>query len=281
MTFEKGIFIISFDTELAWGTQGKTRFLDAYRNTRTVIDEMLKILEQYHLSATWAVVGQLFQEPIEPNDIWHASDVVHRIMACPVPQEIGCHSFSHATHLSSCDADCMHHDLTKCREMARAWGITMESFVYPRNVVKHTNQLAAQGFRIFRDRDNAWYNKFPGVSQWFAHILDAYLWPYAPVGSLSNHRGVLSVPGNQFFTHRQRWTRWLPVSFQVRKARNGLRRAIQERKIFHLWTHPENIATNPEKLLPGFRAICAQAAQLRDEGVLESMTMGQLARRYG
>lgn len=281
MTFEKGIFVISFDTELAWGTQGKARFLDAYRNTRAVVDEMLKILGQYHLSATWAVVGQLFQEPTEPNDIWHASDMVRRIMACPVPQEIGCHSFSHATHLPSCDADCIHHDLTKCRGIARAWGIGMESFVYPRNIVKHTDQLASHGFRIFREEDNTWFNRLPGILPWFGHILDAYLSPWAPVGTIRNQAGVLSVPGNQFFTHRTRWTRWLPVSFQIRKSKHGLHRAICERKIFHLWTHPENLATDQKHLLDGFRQICKYAAQLRDDGVLENMTMGQLAHRYG
>jgi hypothetical protein len=281
MNFEKGIFVICLDTELAWGTQGKPRYEHAYRNTRAVIEEMLNILGRYQLSATWAVVGKLFLDKTEENDIWHVPDAVRRIMACPVPQEIGCHSFAHTLYESSCDADCVHQDLAQCRALARTWDLKMESFVYPRNVVKYAEQLSSHGFRIFRDRDNTWYNRLPGVLRRAGHALDAYCWPYAPVGTLTRTHGVLAVPGNQFFTHRMGWARWLPVSFQVRKACHGLEHAARQRKIFHLWTHPFNVATDPRNLLEGFRKICEHAARLREKDILENMTMGQLAHRYG
>ncbi len=280
MTLTKGVFIISLDTELAWGTQGNPRFLRAYRGTRAVVDEMLKILAQYHLSATWAVVGQLFLEPTEPNDIWHAPDIVRRIMSCPVPQEIGCHSFSHRTDRTSCDAACFDRELEQCRHLAYARNINLESFVYPRNRVTFSERLLSHGFRIFRGRDNVWYDRLPGMLRRVGHLLDAYLWPYAPVSMPVRHGDMLAIPGNQFFVHRTGWARFLPVSFRTRKAFHGLQRAVRERKVFHLWTHPENIAADPQSLLPGFRDVCARAARLRDDGVLDNMTMGQFARSY-
>lgn len=278
---DTGIFTISFDTELAWGTQGAPRFRKAYQNTRTVVDDILRMLERHRLSATWAVVGQLFLEPKTDNDIWHAADMVRRIQACPVRQELACHSFMHATHLSSCDEKCFDHDLARCQEVARAWGISFDSFVYPRNIVKYSERLAPHGFRIFRDHDNTWYNHLPGPLAALGHGIDAYCWPFAPVGTIARRGGVLAVPGNQFFVHRQGWARLLPVAFQVSKAMHGLRRAARERKSFHLWTHPFNIATDPVSLLRGFERICAEAARLRDEGILENMTMRDIAHRYG
>jgi hypothetical protein len=157
----------------------------------------------------------------------------------------------------------------------------IRGFVYPRNIEKHIEQLASNGFRIFREPDNTWYHRLPGVLRRIGHVVDAYCWPYTPIGTLHRRDGMLGIPGNQFFTHRTGWARFLPISFQVRKARNGLRRAVRERKIFHFWTHPENIATDSYALLSGFRKVCALAAQLRDDGVLENMTMGQVSHRYG
>lgn len=277
----KGVFMISFDTELAWGTHGDSRYAQAYKHTREVVDIVLEILERHRLSATWAVVGQLFLESSEQNDIWHAPDIVQRIVACPVHQEIGCHSFSHNTYESSCDCACFDRDLEQCQAVALDRGIALESFVYPRNVVKYPERLAAHGFRIFRGCGNEWYHQFHGMLRRIGHAVDAYCWPYAPVGALSRKDGVLTMPGNQLFLHRVGWARWVPVGFQVRKAIHGIDRAARERKIFHLWTHPFNLATDTRNLVSGFQKICEHAAHLRDKGVLENMTMGQLAHRYG
>jgi hypothetical protein len=280
MTLTKGIFVISLDTELAWGTNGNPRFLRAYRDTRPIVDAMLKILEHYRLSATWAVVGELFAEPTEPNDIWHASDMIRRIMACPVPQEIGCHSFSHRTQRDSCNVQCFDRELERCTQVARTWNITLESFVYPRNAVKFPERLSAHGFRIFREQDDVWYGRLPGIFRRIGHAVDAYFWPRTTVGMPVRRGDVLAIPGNQYFVHRAGWAKLLPVSFRTRKAFHGLQRAARERNVFHFWTHPENIATDPRALLMGFRDVCARAAQLRDAGVLDNMTMGQLAHHY-
>lgn len=306
MTINKGTFVMSFDTELAWGTQGAERYRSAYEGTRETISRMLDILSKNRLSATWAVVGHLFVDSCGPwqgrkhpeierkgewftsdpgtdvrtDPLWYAPDVVEKIMSCPVEQEIGSHSFSHIVHEEFCDVHCFDSELKECRRVAQQKGIQLRSFVYPRNIVKHTQVLADNGFTIYRSRDNVWYYGLSRKLRKVAHGLDAYLWPFPPVGVPKRHDGVTSIPGNYLYEHRIGWARRLPVSFRVRKAVNGLKRAARTGKVFHLWSHPFNLATDPDALLDGFDAICREAARMRDVGSLQNLTMGQLAEHY-
>jgi hypothetical protein len=70
--------------------------------------------------------------------------------------------------------------------------------------------------------------------------------------------------------------RLLPVSLRVRRARKGLAEAVRQRGVFHLWTHPTNLADETEAMLGGLRAILAEASELRARGRLEVRTMGAL-----
>ena len=64
--FDKGVFTLSLDTELAWGMIDKPISLinnkEYFYNTRKVIDKIIELLEKYQISATWAVVGALLLE---------------------------------------------------------------------------------------------------------------------------------------------------------------------------------------------------------------------------
>ena len=69
----------------------------------------------------------------------------------------------------------------------------------------------------------------------------------------------------------------IPIAARVAKAKAGLRRAVREGKIFHLWFHPFNLACDREAMFAGLREILAEAARLRDSGVLDVRTMSGLA----
>ena len=145
-----------------------------YRNERQVIYRLLKLIEDYGIRATWAVVGHLFLSECQSVDghkhpeitrppyswfekdwfdadpcsdenahpMWYGRDIVARILKCTVPQEIGSHTFS---HIIVGDPDCRPEDfdseLRRCRQLAKSHGITLKSFVFPRNSVGHLNVL--------------------------------------------------------------------------------------------------------------------------------------------
>src|SRR5687767_9232224 len=63
MGLERGVFVLSLDTELAWGSFDHTpvaAFANRYPDLRGTIRRLLDLFERYELSATWAVVGHLF-----------------------------------------------------------------------------------------------------------------------------------------------------------------------------------------------------------------------------
>lgn len=70
--------------------------------------------------------------------------------------------------------------------------------------------------------------------------------------------------------------RFIPLRSRINKALKGIQKAIKEKKIFHLWFHPFNIATNQEKLLRGLEEIFIKVYEERNKGNLDVMTMKQI-----
>ena len=131
MNFDRGVFTISIDFELIWGTldkHGPERFRAACELERKeIIDRLLGLFEEFEIPATWCIVGHLFlaecqadngqkhPEIVRPTHPWMQQDwfafdpcdseqhdhlflgrsLVEKIRACRVAQEIGCHTFSH------------------------------------------------------------------------------------------------------------------------------------------------------------------------------------------
>ena len=128
----RGACVVSIDTELAWGeahrrdgTEGRPPLRRRARGHRP---PARRCSPATTWPATWAVVGHLFLDalrrrrprtpprpgharlrlarratgwPSTPaptladDPYWYGRDIVDAILACPVPQEVGSHSFSH------------------------------------------------------------------------------------------------------------------------------------------------------------------------------------------
>jgi hypothetical protein len=76
--FEKGVFTISLDFELLWGSfdSGKHRkFMShfarnggAFETTRAIVDRLLALFQKYDIRVTWATLGHLFLDHCEALD---------------------------------------------------------------------------------------------------------------------------------------------------------------------------------------------------------------------
>jgi peptidoglycan/xylan/chitin deacetylase (PgdA/CDA1 family) len=132
---ERGAFVVSIDTEMAWGMAHRPEAVEAavrrgdYDDERRLVDRALDVFERHGIAATWAVVGHLFLDRCDagpggrphpdlarPSYGWlgerdwfgidpctaldaapafYGRDIVERILGCPVDQELACHGFSH------------------------------------------------------------------------------------------------------------------------------------------------------------------------------------------
>jgi peptidoglycan/xylan/chitin deacetylase (PgdA/CDA1 family) len=310
-------FIISLDEELVWGSFDHTapaRFAERYPDLRGVVRELLRVFDRHDVPATWAIVGHLFlhsctrgadgrahpellrprhawfqgdwlsQDPCTDrtrDPLWYGDDLVDLVRGARVAHEIGCHSFSHVVYGDvGCTEAVAESDLSACLEAARPRGIVLRSFVFPRNAEGHHGVLQRHGFAAYRGEDPSWYRTLPGTARRAAHLFDQAAALPPPVTEPSEKLpGLWNFPGSMLLLHTDGVRRLIPFASRVLKARAGLRRAIRERKLFHLWFHPFNVARHRDGMLDTLDAILADAARLRDRGELDIMTMGGLAKR--
>jgi peptidoglycan/xylan/chitin deacetylase (PgdA/CDA1 family) len=313
---ERGAFVVSIDTELAWGeahrrdgSQRGHRF-DA---ERPVIDAILDLFTRYRIAATWAIVGHLFldacgddggdphpdlvppaydwldegwlavdpRSTIEAAPHWYGRDIVDAVLACPVPQEVGSHSFSHViVDDPACTPEVFGSELAVAGRVAADRGVELRSFVYPRNSIGQIERLAEHGYRSYRGGRPA--APFAGRRGWQRRALTLVdkLRPLPGSATLPARHGsgVWNVPQTYLFAPATTGRR-LPPALWARRPRARLRQAARDRSLFHLWFHPYNVTADPERALAALEVVCREAARLRDAGRLDVLTMGALADR--
>lgn len=314
--FDRGIFTLSLDFELIWGTLdlfGPGPFARACRIEReVVIDRLLELLTEFEVPATWCILGHLFLDgcsataekkhsAIErPHHAWHPADwfaddpggdersapnffgrsLVQRIRNCTVEQEIGSHSFSHVIFGDQgCTAATADSELAECVRLARELGIELRSFAFPRNSVGHLGSLKQHGFAYYRGPEPNWYEapRWPLPVQRLGRLA-AVLRAAAPplVEPVRDELGLWNIPGSAMYFPMHGGRRFLPLSWRIKRMIKGLDGAARERRIFHFWFHPTNLADETESMFAGLRAIFSHARQLRERGRLDFLPMGKI-----
>lgn len=308
-------FVLSIDAELVWGSFDHTtpdRFAARYPDLRGTITRLLQTLEDFEVSATWALVGHLFLASCErgqdgrahpdlarpnfawyPDDwfskdpctdrsrhpLWYGDDIVDLVQGSRVAQEIASHSFSHIPYGDpGCSGAAAEADLSACVNLARERGLTLRSFVFPRNAEGHHRLLKEYGFSAYRGRDDTWFESLPGRLKRVGHLVDQAARVTPPVSvPKQTLPGLWNIPGSMMLMGRDGVRRRIPLAARVAKGRAGLTRAVHEQRLFHLWLHPSNLAADRAGMIGALRAILGEAARLRDAGDLDIRTMGALA----
>lgn len=220
---------------------------------------------------------------LKQQNIWCARDILDRIKSSTVPQEIGSHSFSHVifgdVEVTRKKAIA---EFTKGREILKRHGETPVSFVFPRNSVNYLTELAEAGFRSYRGPEPLWYNNFPNGLRKICHMADQFLAVTPPVAvpekiGGGGHEGLINIPASMLYLPMHGFRKYIPLKSRTKKALKGIQKAITEKKIFHLWFHPFNIATDQKRLLKGLETIFEEVAEVRGKDNIEVLTMREIA----
>jgi peptidoglycan/xylan/chitin deacetylase (PgdA/CDA1 family) len=314
-----GTFVLSLDFELLWGTLdlfGPDRFRRACTIEREiVVDRLLALFETYQVPATWCVLGHLFlgscrrengvahPRIVRPQHRWvrgewfqhdpcsdearaplfYGRSLVEKVLACRVPHEIGAHSFSHVIYSDpGCSREAAASDLAACVEAARELGLTLRSFVFPRNGVGHLDLLPQLSFSAYRGMAARWYERSepPSALHRLARLWSVVTAAAPPLATIEESLPELTnVPASMIYLPRHGIRCAIPVSRRVQRARKGLLAAARTGGVFHLWLHPTNLADGVEAMFEGFEAILVTARELVRSGRLRVATMGDLACR--
>lgn len=219
LKLDRAVFIVSIDTELAWGSfdrDGLKKYGHQYAQEREIVRNLLNLFERYGISATWAVVGHLFlsrcspkgpdshDHVLQPEYHWYpqgwlshdpfsdadsapffyAPDIVDAILASPQPHEIASHTFTHAIlGDQECTREVAYSQLAECRRLAHQKGAVLRSIVFPRNSIGHLDVLCEQDFVCFRGPERNWYSglALSGKLKKLFHFADRFLAVSPPV----------------------------------------------------------------------------------------------------
>ncbi|MFZ1426806.1 MAG: hypothetical protein WAS21_08570 [Geminicoccaceae bacterium] len=196
---QPGVFMISLDFELRWGTRDSIP-LDRYRRNvlgaRRVIPRMVAAFTASGVHATWATVGFLFfdrKEELlaslptvlpaytnralspypdlatlganEREDPYHFGRSLVREIASHPGQEIGTHTFSHYFCLEEGQTPAAFEaDLVAAVSAAQALGLILRSLVFPRNQFnpRYLEICRRLGIITYRGVEKAWpYKQAP------------------------------------------------------------------------------------------------------------------------
>jgi hypothetical protein len=300
-----------------WGSFDHTsmeRFDRAYPDVRRTIEAIVRMLERYEVAATWAVVGHLFLGSCErdpdgvahpelaatrqshwdgnwysadpctdmgQDPLWYGPDILDMLEAASVPQEIACHSFGHAVFGDTAfTREAAAADVQACLALGRRRGLELRSFVFPRNVEGHLDVLREHGFVAFRgadrDKGEGWPRPLRRARHLGEHLAGSAPSVWRPREALP---GLWDVRGSMLIMSRTGIRRLITRSARKRAARAGLAAATATGGVFHLWTHPFNIASDPSYLLASLEDVLVEAVRRRDAGVLIIETMASIAER--
>jgi peptidoglycan/xylan/chitin deacetylase (PgdA/CDA1 family) len=311
---DRGVFTISLDFELIWGTldRGPDAFREACERERSVVvDRLLELLAEFEISATWCTLGHLFLDSCAPRDgvkhpeivppthdgiddwfehdpcgteesdpTFYGKSLVDLVLACPVPQEMGCHSFSHPMFGDpGCSRETAVSELAECVRLAAERGLELRTFAFPRNRVGHLDVLRDHGFSSYRGPEPTWHGggRWPRPIKRLGHLADVVLARRPPVVlPQETLPGLWNLPGSMIYFPMHGLRRHIPLSVRVSRALKGLDAAADERRVFHLWFHPTNLAFETEQMLAGLRRIFERASALRRNGSLSIKSMGEV-----
>lgn len=278
-----GILTISIDLELAWGNWDNLsnyHVLNVKAFERKVTSRLLEIFDRYEVAVTWAFVAALLDENSASKmpgdkDLWYAPDIFEKICASKVSHDLGSHGGRHRYFVDMTKQQAIE-DLEFASYIHAKNGNKISSFVYPRNKVAHTDLLIDQGIKVYRGEDSSWHDSIRNRQVHLgrvANLVDKML-PIAPRTVLPiADKGLCNLPGSMLFLGRKGLRRFAPPQVMHTKLEKGLRSAILEESIFHLWFHPSNFWHEPEQQFKIFERFIAHASDLVGRGKLQITPM--------
>lgn len=268
--------VVSLDFELRWGLLGvlgddMNQYRENLEGVEEVVPGLLEAFRHRGVRATWATVGALacrdwdewearapayprYDNPafawrdmyrrLDPGGRLHfAPHLVDAIVAAD-GQELGSHTFGHtyfrepgfkrANAIADTDA--------VLRVFQEGWGVTVQTCIFPRNQVAHTDVLQQRGIVAWRDNPTPFYwNAATEAEQTLAvHVL-RYADSLVPLGRRAFATRALR---SSYFVRLT-----LPPMLWRQHCRRivGEARALRDDETLHLWFHPHNIGGNPKQ----------------------------------
>lgn len=283
---------------------------------REVVPRLLALFRQRDIHATWATVGKLMAQgrddlqkyipSIRPR--YDRSDVdtyriatgvseaedplhfAHSLVAGILDtsgQELACHTFCHYfCDEPGQDLIAFEADLQAAQSIAARYdGASLRSLVFPRNqvITEYVDLLPHLGFDVYRGNPpKGMYHLYGSRARRYVvrilRVLDSYInvtgYHIIPWKHIGND--VSNVCASHFLRPYNPKL-WFLESLRRRRVVAGMKAAVEENGIFHLWWHPHNFGANLEENIASLEAILDEFERLREKHGMRSLTMAEVA----
>jgi len=279
----KGIVTISIDLELAWGNWDNLsahHIRHTEQSERVIVRRLLKLFDSYELPVTWAFVAALLDRDSAKGrqggeQLWYAPDLIDAIRSATVRHDLGSHGGRHC-YFDLMSEQQAEDDILFAKRVHEVNGLSLQSFVYPRNKVAKTHLLERHGIRVYRGQDQAWHQRIRNRQEQIgrlAHLVDKML-PMAPEPVTPKREGeLINLPGSMLFLGREGVRRFASPKTVATKLRKGVDAARSSHAVFHLWFHPSNFWHDPESQFAILERFAALVVDRRGRGEIEVKAM--------
>ncbi len=262
-----GTLMVSLDCEGRWGMADHDEMLGQHpigdKNLRLAYEFLFETLERLNIRATFAVVGLFVAGKNE------AEDYIHQTSTDPVSQgwltkprkaikngqtdgwffedlpnlvlesgkhELASHGYSHLPFTSSAFTSVnAHRELNAMRDLASRKGWNIQTMVFPRNQIKHSDLLGEYGIQKYRaSQEN---HSFVGRALSLVSEFNIFSQSDEPP---SNNN---TVSAGRFLNWRSGPRRLVSARVTVQRWKSILQHATKNDGCAHLWFHPHNLVT--------------------------------------
>lgn len=302
-----GTVTLSVDAELGWGWHDLASPPAArIEAARDGWKQLQALFDEFRIPATWAIVGHLLLDecdgrhsdhPAGPDwfdhergewqdrrDILFADGLVEDLRSASVDHDIGNHTFSHLPLESpGTSRETARAELERSVEAADARGISLDSFVYPRNKEGHRDLLAEYGFRTYRGRrPTMWLDENDALGKVTKVVRGTFPGTGPPVVEPSvDEYGLVNIPASLYLFGFEGPAKTLAKTVYadpiVVKAQRCIDAAADSDEVCHLWLHPNNLIDEGDYLR--LRAILSYIDERRQAGDVDVATMTSVAER--
>jgi Polysaccharide deacetylase len=270
-----GVCIVSFDCESKWGMADHLSLqherLFKCDNLMKVYGDMLDILCAAEIKATFAFVGALTLDRGEfvsewlgalkesaqhrvwlsrlildlsggNDDGWFIPNLLGLVKESCSGHEIASHGFTHLP-LDRADSQAARLEVEGIKYWMKRWGVKIDTFVFPRNLVSRRFDFKEVGVMAYRDRPVG--SEITGPKgRLLSLIKEFYPFPSSQRNLVpADDEAPLRIPGNFFLNWRHGARRLVPMGLTAYRLRHALRDASQKDGVVHVWLHPHNLLT--------------------------------------
>jgi peptidoglycan/xylan/chitin deacetylase (PgdA/CDA1 family) len=201
--------------------------------------------------------------------------------------ELGTHTFSHYyCQEEGAAPESFRADLLAAKAIAKDKGLTIDSLVFPRNQYNAAFMKICEevGIKTYRGNERVWFwnPKAAGLIKLPAKVvraLDSY------VNISGNHcydlkelanGSPVDIPSSRFLRPYKPMGGSFSERFKLRRIKKGMTEAAKTGKLYHLWWHPHNFASNSDQNFKTLEAVLQHFSELKTKYGFESKTMREV-----